>query len=58
MGLPWKEHHKELPLNYGNSLRRLNTQIRRLKRTSHLLREYDLVLLREHERDGVIEAVT
>ncbi|XP_078384164.1 uncharacterized protein LOC144666642 [Oculina patagonica] len=57
VGLPWKEHHKELPLNYGNSLQRLNTQIRRLKRVPELLREYDQVI-REQERDGVIEAVT
>ena len=57
VGLPWKEHHKELPLNYGNSLQRLNTQIRRLKRAPELLREYDQVI-REQERDGVIEPVT
>lgn len=39
-----------------DSLQRLNTQIRRLKRAPQLLREYDSVI-REQDRDGVIEAV-
>ena len=52
LGLSWKEHHKELLLNYGNILQRLN-----LKTAPELLREYDLVM-REQERDGVIEAET
>jgi len=32
VGLPWKEHHKVLQLNYDNSLQRLNGQMRKLKK--------------------------
>ena len=56
VSLPWKEHHKTLPLNYENSLMRLNSQLRRLKKAPHLLREYDTVI-QEQCRAGVIEAV-
>ena len=57
VGLPWKEHHRVLPLNYDNSLQRLNSQMRKLKKDPHLLEEYDLVI-QEQLRDGVIEAVS
>ena len=46
-----------LPLNYDNSLQRLNSQMRKLKKDPHLLEEYDLVI-QEQLRDGVIEAVS
>ena len=46
-----------LPLNYDNSLQRLNSQMRKLKKGPHLLKEYDLVI-QEQLRDGVIEAVS
>ena len=39
VGLPWIEHHKVLPLHYDNSLQRLNSQMRKLKKDPHLLKE-------------------
>ena len=57
VGLPWKEDHKLVPLNYDNSLQRLNSQMRKLKKDPHLLKEYDLVIQKQL-RDGVIEAVS
>ena len=42
--LPWKEHHKLLPDNYENSVARLNSQLRQLRRDPEVLREYNLII--------------
>ena len=52
-GLPWKGNCSELPNNYEGSVRRLNTLLRKLKRTD-MLDEYDSVI-REQLQDGVVE---
>ena len=33
--LPWKEHHKLLPHNYENSVARLSSQLKRLRRDTN-----------------------
>ena len=43
--LPWKEGHDRLPDNYLNSLSRMKSQLKRLKREPELLKEYDTTTL-------------
>jgi len=41
VSLPWKEGHPELPANYGTSLYRLKTQMRRLKKDPEIHRVWE-----------------
>ena len=52
-GLPWKGSCPPLPNNREGSLRRLNTLVRKLRKTD-LLDEYDAVI-REQLEEGVVE---
>ena len=54
--LPWKEHHKFLPDNYENSVARLNSQLKQLRRDPEVLREYNLII-EDQLRSGIIERV-
>ena len=54
--VPWKEHHKLQPDNYENSVARLSSQLRQLKRESEVLREYNSII-EDHLRSGIIERV-
>ena len=54
--LPWKEHHKFLPDNYENSVARLSSQLKRLRRDPEALREYNSII-EEQLRSGIIERV-
>ena len=53
IGLPWKGNCPSLPNNRDGSLRRLNTLVRKLRKTD-LLDEYDVVI-REQLEEGVVE---
>ena len=54
--LPWKQGHEPLPSNYANSLSRMKGQIKRLKRETEVLEEYDSII-KDQLRSGVIERV-
>ena len=54
--LPWMEHHKTLPDNYENSVARLKSQIRRLRRNPEVLKDYNAVI-EDQVQKGVIEKV-
>ena len=49
MCLPWKKQHPLLPDNYELSRRRLQSLLRRLRRTPDILQEYDSVIRRQLE---------
>ena len=51
--LPWKGNCPPLPNNRGGSLRKLNTLVRKLRKTD-MLDEYDAVI-REQLQEGVVE---
>ena len=51
--LPWKGNHPPLPTNREGSVRRLNSLVRKLRRTD-MLPEYDAVI-REQLKDGIVE---
>ena len=51
--LPWKGNHPPLPSNHDGSVRRLNSLLRKLRRTD-MLSEYDAVI-REQLKAGVVE---
>jgi len=55
--LPWKIAHKTLPTNYANSIGRLKSTIRRLRREPNVLQEYEAVI-KEQLKAGIIETVT
>ncbi|KAK3737969.1 hypothetical protein QZH41_009200 [Actinostola sp. cb2023] len=55
--LPWKIAHKTLPTNYANSIGRLKSTIRRLRREPDVLQEYEAVI-KEQLKAGIIETVT
>ena len=55
--LPWKQSHKPLPSNYANSLSRMKSQIKRLKREPEVLQEYDSII-KDQLSSGIIERVT
>ena len=42
--LPWKVGHPSLPSNYGNTLSRLRSQVRKLEKEPEVLREYDDII--------------
>ncbi|XP_044170405.1 uncharacterized protein LOC122954427 [Acropora millepora] len=52
--LPWKEHHKLLPDNYENSVARLSSQLKQLRRDPEVLREYNSII-EDQLRSGIIE---
>ena len=52
--LPWKEGHDRLPNNCLNSLSRMKSQLKRLKRDPELLKEYDTII-REQVEAGIVE---
>ena len=54
--LPWKEHHKLLPNNFENSVARLSSQLKRLRREPDILREYDSII-QDQLQSGIIEKV-
>lgn len=54
--LPWKEGHAPLPSNYRNSLKRMKSQLNRLRREPEVLKEYDRVIKEQLEK-GIIEPV-
>ena len=54
--LPWKKPRPLLPDNYGNSLRRLQGLLRRLKQMPDILYEYHSVIQKQLEL-GVVEPV-
>ena len=55
VGLPWKPCHLLLPDNYSNSLGRLATNIRSLKRNPAKLKQYHDVIVHQLA-DGIIES--
>ena len=52
-GLPWKGDHPPLPTNKEGSLRRLHTQLSKLRRMGKL-GEYDAII-RDQQTEGVVE---
>ena len=52
-GLPWKGNHPPLPNNRTGSLRRLQTQVQKLRRSGKL-EEYDAII-REQLEKGIVE---
>lgn len=42
--LPWKQGHEPFPSNHANSLSRMKSQIKRLKREPEVLEEYDSII--------------
>ena len=54
--LPWKKHHKLLPDNFENSVARLSSQLKRLRREPEILKEYDAII-RDQLQCGIIEKV-
>ena len=54
--LPSKESHDRLPDNYFNSLSRMKSQLKRLKREPGLLKEYDTII-REQVEAGIVGEV-
>ena len=55
--LPWKQGQEPLPSNFTNSLSRLKSQVKKLKREPDVLTEYDCVI-KEQLNAEVIEKVT
>ena len=51
--LPWRPNHPPLRSNHNGSLKRLNSLVRKLKRTE-MLADYDAII-REQIEDGVVE---
>ena len=57
VGLPWKAGHKALPTNYENSLMRLKSLGKKLRKDPQTLDKYNEILIEQVE-SGVIEQVT
>jgi hypothetical protein len=55
-GLPWRENHPFLPDNKAGSIARLNSQLRRLKKTPDVLLEYNKIMNEQIEH-GILELV-
>uniref|UniRef100_A0AC35GDM5 Peptidase aspartic putative domain-containing protein n=1 Tax=Panagrolaimus sp. PS1159 TaxID=55785 RepID=A0AC35GDM5_9BILA len=51
---PTKTEHKPLPTNAGLSIGRLNSTLKKLSQTPHLLQEYQNIIDKQH-RQGIIE---
>ena len=54
--LPWKEGHDKLPDNYANSLGRMKSQLKQLRKEPELLKEYDAII-KEQVELGIVEPV-
>ena len=54
--LPWKEAHDKLPDNHANSLCRMKSQLKRLRKEPNLLKEYDSII-KEQVELGIVEPV-
>ena len=54
--LLWKEGHDKLPDNYANSLGRMKSQLKRLRKEPELLKEYDAII-KEQVEFGIVEPV-
>eukprot|EP00112_Aurelia_sp_Birch-Aquarium-sp1_P015934 Seg357.4 transcript_id=Seg357.4/GoldUCD/mRNA.D3Y31 product="hypothetical protein" protein_id=Seg357.4/GoldUCD/D3Y31 len=54
--LPWREGNFFVPRNKGLAEGRLNSQLRRLKKSPEILKEYDEIIKQQLE-EGIIEAV-
>ena len=54
--LPWKEGHDKLPDNHANSLCRMKSQLKRLRKEPDLLKEYDAII-KEQVELGIVEPV-
>ena len=52
--LPWKAGNNRLPSNYENSLSRMRSQVRKLRKEPRVLDEYDAVI-KEQLVTGIIE---
>lgn len=52
--LPWKEYHKLLLDNYENSVVRLSSQLKQLRRDPEVLGEYNSII-EDQLRSGIIE---
>jgi len=57
VGLPWKAGHKALPTNYENSLMRMKSLGKKLRKDPQTLDKYNDILIEQVE-SGVIEQVT
>ena len=56
VNLPWREHHRLLPDNYEVAINRLNSVLKRLKKTLKLLHEYNHIIEEQSER-GIVSDV-
>ena len=54
--LPWKEGHDKLPDNYANSLGRMKSQLKRLRKEPELLKEYHAIIKEQVELE-IVEPV-
>ena len=57
VGLPWKIGHDQLPAHYNVSMKRLNSQFRKLKQNPNILEKYNEII-KQQESDGIVEWVT
>ena len=56
VSLPWKCYHPPLPDNYNLCQKRLFKLITRLRQTSHVLQEYDMII-KDQINQGIVEVV-
>ena len=56
--LPWKVGHGPVPLNYANSKARLKSQLRKLKQTPEILKQYDSIITEQLEANVISEVST
>ena len=53
VNLPWKEHHRLLPDNYDVAIYRLNSVLKRLRKNSDLLHEYNRIIEEQSEKNSI-----
>lgn len=53
VNLPWREHHRLSPDNYEVAINRLNSALKRLKKTPELFKKYNHIIEEQSERDIV-----
>ena len=58
VGLPWRVGHGPIPLNYANSKARLKSQLRKLKQTPEILKQYDGIITEQLEANVISEVST
>eukprot|EP00794_Sanderia_malayensis_P005100 gene5100-biopygen4161 len=54
--LPWREGKFKVPMNRGLAEGRLNNQLKKLKKTPDILKEYDAIIQQQLE-EGIVERV-